>query len=93
MGSTKMACASGVAVAFVDKLGRRPLLLAGVSGLVLSLLALGSAQYLDKGSVATWTSVVALLAYTASYQVHSSMTIANCMHNNDKSCPLLIGYL
>ena len=60
---------AGVAVATVDKLGRRPLLLAGVSGLVLSLLALGGAQYIEKGSVATWTSVVGLLAYTACYQV------------------------
>lgn len=64
--------AAGVAVATVDKLGRRPLLLAGVSGLVLSLIALGSAQYLEKGSVSTWTSVAALLAYTASYQVSSA---------------------
>lgn len=58
-----------MAVAFVDKVGRRPLLLGGVGGLVLSLLALSGAQGLVKGEVATWVSVVGLLAYTASYQV------------------------
>ncbi len=35
---------AGVAVATVDSWGRRPLLLYGVSGIVLSLLALGTAQ-------------------------------------------------
>ncbi|KAL3146782.1 hypothetical protein ABBQ38_014764 [Trebouxia sp. C0009 RCD-2024] len=60
---------TGVAVATVDKLGRRPLLLGGVTGLVLSLLALSGAQGLVKGDTATWVSVVGLLAYTASYQV------------------------
>ena len=58
-----------MAVATVDKVGRRPLLLAGVTGLVLSLLALSGAQGLVKGQTATWVSVVGLLAYTASYQV------------------------
>jgi hypothetical protein len=33
-----------LAVATVDSWGRRPLLLVGVSGIVLSLLALGTAQ-------------------------------------------------
>ena len=56
-------------MATVDKVGRRPLLLGGVGGLVLSLLALSGAQGLVKGDVATWVSVVGLLAYTASYQV------------------------
>ena len=35
---------AGIAVATVDSWGRRPLLLYGVSGIVLSLLALGTAQ-------------------------------------------------
>lgn len=67
---SQLACLSvGVAVATVDKVGRRPLLLGGVAGLVLSLLALSGAQGLVKGDFATWVSVVGLLAYTASYQV------------------------
>lgn len=35
---------AGLAVATVDRWGRRPLLLYGVSGIVLSLLALGTVQ-------------------------------------------------
>lgn len=62
----------GVAVATVDKVGRRPLLLGGVAGLVLSLLALSGAQGLVRGGAATWISVAGLLAYTASYQVMQS---------------------
>ena len=50
-------------------MGRRPLLLGGVAGLVLSLLALSGAQTLVKGDFATWVSVVGLLSYTAAYQV------------------------
>lgn len=60
---------TGVAVATVDSVGRRPLLLGGVAGLVLSLLALSGAQTLVKGDFATWVSVVGLLSYTAAYQV------------------------
>ncbi len=58
-----------MAVATVDSVGRRPLLLGGVAGLVLSLLALSGAQTLVKGDFATWVSVVGLLSYTAAYQV------------------------
>ncbi len=53
----------------MDSVGRRPLLLGGVAGLVLSLLALSGAQTLGKGDFATWVSVVGLLSYTAAYQV------------------------
>ena len=60
---------AGVAVATVDSIGRRPLLLGGVTGLVLSLLALSGAQTLLQGDVATWVNVAGLLFYTASYQV------------------------
>ena len=71
--SPDVCCASaGVAVATVDKLGRRPLLLAGVGGLVLSLLALSSSQEFLHGSTATWVSVGGLLAYCACYQVYET---------------------
>ena len=59
-------------MATVDKLGRRPLLLAGVGGLVLSLLALSSSQEFLHGSTATWVSVGGLLAYCACYQVYEA---------------------
>ncbi|XP_004307871.1 PREDICTED: D-xylose-proton symporter-like 2 isoform X1 [Fragaria vesca subsp. vesca] len=57
---------TGVAVLVVDRLGRRPLLLTGVSGMVISLFLLGS-YYLffdDTPAVA----VIALLAYVGCYQ-------------------------
>ncbi|KAL6784490.1 hypothetical protein ACKKBF_B02020 [Auxenochlorella protothecoides x Auxenochlorella symbiontica] len=63
---------TGVAVATVDRLGRRPLLLWGVSGLVGALLCLalasGGALPIDPGLVA-WTNLAALLVYVGCYQV------------------------
>ncbi|CAI9767780.1 unnamed protein product [Fraxinus pennsylvanica] len=58
---------TGVAVLVVDRLGRRPLLLGGVSGMVISLFLLGSYYtYLD--DVPT-VAVVALLLYVGCYQL------------------------
>uniref|UniRef100_A0A5B7B7R2 Putative D-xylose-proton symporter-like 2 n=1 Tax=Davidia involucrata TaxID=16924 RepID=A0A5B7B7R2_DAVIN len=58
---------TGVAVLVVDKLGRRPLLLGGVSGIVISLFLLGSYYtYLDDAPV---VAVVALLLYVGCYQL------------------------
>ena len=53
----------------VDSVGRRPLLLAGVSGMTVALLALGASSLTLSGSFSTWASVVALLAYVGAYQV------------------------
>ena len=60
---------AGVAVATVDSVGRRPLLLGGVTGMVVSLVGLGVASIQLQGSAAAWTSVAALLAYVGAYQV------------------------
>ncbi|KAL5568224.1 hypothetical protein UlMin_024799 [Ulmus minor] len=58
---------TGVAVLVVDKIGRRPLLLGGVSGIVISLFLLGSYYlFLDNVSAA---AVVALLLYVGCYQL------------------------
>ncbi|KAL4459129.1 hypothetical protein ABPG75_013994 [Micractinium tetrahymenae] len=63
---------TGIAVATVDSWGRRPLLLYGVSGIVLSLLLLGTAQF---GSLPVppellaWTNLGALLLYVGCYQL------------------------
>jgi hypothetical protein len=57
-----------VAVLTVDRLGRRPLLLAGVAGMVAALLALASAQGGGEGGAAATVSVVALLVYVSCYQ-------------------------
>ncbi|KAF3971358.1 hypothetical protein CMV_005033 [Castanea mollissima] len=58
---------TGVAVLVVDKLGRRPLLLGGVSGMVISLFLLGS-YYLFLGDVPV-VAVVSLLLYVGCYQL------------------------
>lgn len=62
-------CAPGVAVAKVDSLGRRPLLLGGVSAMVVALLVLGAAELLLSGRTESLTSVAALLLYVGAYQV------------------------
>ena len=59
---------AGAAVLYVDSIGRRPLLLGGVSGMVLALCGLGAANLLLQGGAATWTSVAALLVYVGAYQ-------------------------
>ena len=62
---------AGVAVAKVDSVGRRPLLLGGVSAMVVALLALGAAELLLTGRVESYTSVAALLLYVGAYQARS----------------------
>lgn len=58
---------TGAAVLVVDRLGRRPLLLGGVSGMVISLFLLGSYYiFLDNAPV---VAVVALLLYVGCYQL------------------------
>ncbi|KAK2078217.1 hypothetical protein QBZ16_004085 [Prototheca wickerhamii] len=62
-----------VAVATVDRLGRRPLLLGGVAALTVSLfsLALASSHVMLHVShaAAAWTSLAALLLFVGSYQL------------------------
>ncbi|KAL0321675.1 UNVERIFIED_CONTAM: D-xylose-proton symporter-like 2 [Sesamum calycinum] len=58
---------TGVAVMAVDRLGRRPLLLGGVSGIVISLFLLGS-YYTYLGDIPA-VAVVALLVYVGCYQL------------------------
>lgn len=58
---------TGIAVLVVDRLGRRPLLLGGVSGLTISLFLLGS-YYIFLDDVPA-VAVVALLVYVGCYQL------------------------
>lgn len=58
---------TGIAVLKVDDLGRRPLLIGGVSGIALSLFLL-SAYYKFLGGL-PFVAVAALLLYVGSYQV------------------------
>ncbi|KAH7672778.1 Sugar/inositol transporter protein [Dioscorea alata] len=66
IGSFKLLM-TGVAVLKVDDLGRRPLLIGGVSGIVLSLFLLGA--YYKGLSGLPLVAVGALLLYVGSYQV------------------------
>jgi sugar porter (SP) family MFS transporter len=71
LGLFKLGMTS-VAIATVDSWGRRPLLLLGVSGIVVSLLVLGTIQSGDVSmspDVEIWANVVALLVYVGAYQV------------------------
>lgn len=59
-----------VAVRIVDRAGRRPMLIAGISGMVLALLVLALAFGLDpdgKDSITAPVTVVALMAYVAAF--------------------------
>ncbi|KAL8216568.1 hypothetical protein R6Q57_023405 [Mikania cordata] len=58
---------TGVAVLAVDKLGRRPLLIGGVSGIIVALFLMGS-FYTYLNSVPA-VAVVALLIYVGCYQI------------------------
>uniref|UniRef100_M8B887 D-xylose-proton symporter-like protein 2 n=1 Tax=Aegilops tauschii TaxID=37682 RepID=M8B887_AEGTA len=58
---------TGVAVLVVDKLGRRPLLIGGVSGIAVSLFLLSSYYTLFTG--APYVAVIALLLYVGCYQL------------------------
>ncbi|KAJ1693463.1 hypothetical protein LUZ63_010161 [Rhynchospora breviuscula] len=58
---------TGIAVLVVDKLGRRPLLLGGVTGIAISLFLLSSYYTLLKAIPAV--AVVALLLYVGCYQL------------------------
>ncbi|CAN6809360.1 unnamed protein product [Brassica oleracea] len=66
LGLLKLAM-TGVAIIVIDKLGRRPLLLGGVSGMVLSLFLLGS-YYIFYNNVPA-VAVAALLLYVGCYQL------------------------
>jgi hypothetical protein len=71
LGLFKLAM-TGVAVATVGSWGRRPLLLYGVGGIVVALVALGAvgagALGLPEGAAA-WANLGALLLYVGAYQV------------------------
>ena len=70
LGVFKLAM-TGVAVVLVDRVGRRPLLLGGVSALTLALVALGalSASASSSGESSAFASAAMLLVYVGAYQL------------------------
>lgn len=58
-----------IAIAFSDRLGRKPLLYIGLSGMFIGLLSLGSAFYFSStlGPSLKWVSVGSLIIYIASF--------------------------
>jgi SP family galactose:H+ symporter-like MFS transporter len=59
-----------VAIQVIDRLGRRPLLLIGVGGMILSLGVLGFAFYAAAPSALLgWTTTACLLFYVASFAI------------------------
>jgi SP family galactose:H+ symporter-like MFS transporter len=51
----------------IDRAGRRPLLLIGIAGMIVSLVVLGVAFTIPSG--AAWISVACLMAYVASFAI------------------------
>ena len=71
LGIFKLVMTS-VAALFVDSWGRRPLLLLGVSNLVVALSVLGGVAFVPSADMLpwlAWVNVVALLLYVGAYQV------------------------
>lgn len=70
LGFFKLVMTS-IAALTVDKLGRKPLLLLGVGGMVAALTTLGFSQLFGGSGYdwVIWTNVVALLLYVGCYQV------------------------
>lgn len=58
-----------IALPLIDRWGRRPLLLLGLSGMFLSLAALGFAFYHPEFAILRWIAVVSMILYIASFAI------------------------
>src|SRR3984893_97229 len=59
-----------VAMRLIDRMGRRPLLLVGIAGMVVTLGLLGLAFHMsEKSGVLVWTAVISMMAYVASFAI------------------------
>lgn len=59
-----------VALWLLDRVGRRPLLLVGIVGMVFSLIILGFSFFAEyHSSMMTWISLISLMLYTASFAI------------------------
>lgn len=66
LGALKLIM-TGIAVLVVDRVGRRPLLIGGVSGITISLFLLSSYYIFFRDSA--FVAVIALLSYVGCYQI------------------------
>jgi SP family galactose:H+ symporter-like MFS transporter len=58
-----------VAMWLIDHVGRRPLLLIGIAGMILSLAVLGFVFRMPTGGALAWLAVVTLMVYVASFAI------------------------
>jgi MFS transporter, SP family, galactose:H+ symporter len=58
-----------VAMWLIDHVGRRPLLLIGIAGMILSLGVLGFVFRMPTGGALAWLAVVTLMVYVASFAI------------------------
>lgn len=61
--------ATVVSFRLVDRMGRRPLLLASLTGMTVSLVALGAASELSLGRAGSWLALVSILVYIAAFAI------------------------
>ena len=59
-----------VSMRLIDRIGRRPLLLTGIAGMILSLGVLGWAFHIaNPGGVLSWLAVISMMVYVASFAI------------------------
>lgn len=58
-----------VAMWLIDHAGRRPLLLTGIAGMILSLAVLGFVFRMPTGGALAWLAVITLMVYVASFAI------------------------
>jgi MFS transporter, SP family, galactose:H+ symporter len=58
-----------VAMWLIDRVGRRPLLLIGIGGMIVSLGVLGFVFRMPTGGALAWLAVVTLMVYVASFAI------------------------
>ncbi|PYU24402.1 MAG: MFS transporter [Acidobacteria bacterium] len=58
-----------VAMWLIDHVGRRPLLLIGIAGMILSLGVLGLVFRMPTGGALAWLAVITLMVYVASFAI------------------------
>lgn len=58
-----------VSMWLLDRAGRRPLLLAGICGMIVTLVLLGLAFHTQSSGRLAWVAVVTLMAYVASFAI------------------------